>query len=95
MFGKYSTQIPKPQAITNHNIVTKPKPIFVMRFRNSLSDSEFKNVKDTLYKSDISNEYHIIAIKNFYDKDEFEMFNADKIDRQTFNQVINQLTKIK
>ena len=64
-----------------------------MRFRNSLSDSEFGNVKDTIYKSDISNEYHIIALRNDKDKDEFEMYNADKIERQAFNTVINKIIK--
>ena len=72
---------------------SRPKPIFVMRFRNSLSDSEFGNVKDIIYKSDISNQYHIIALKNDKDKDEFEMYNADKIDRQEFNKVINKIIK--
>ena len=66
-----------------------------MRFRNSMDDGEFRYVKDTIYKSDMNNEYHIIALKNDKDKDEFEMYNSDKIDRQPFNQVINQLTKTK
>ena len=78
---------------SNPNIVTKPKPIFVMRFRNSMEDSEFSRVKDTLFKSDISNEYHIIAIKNDKDKDEFEMYNADKIERQDWNTLVNKITK--
>ena len=64
-----------------------------MRFRNSLSDSEFGNVKDTIYKSDISNEYHIIALKNDKDKDEFEMYNSDKIERQDWNTLVNKITK--
>ena len=62
-----------------------------MRFRNSLSDSEFNIVKDTIYKSDMNNEYHIIALRNDRDKDEFEMYNADKIDRQEFNTIINKI----
>ena len=66
-----------------------------MRFRSSMDDGEFRYVKDTIYKSDMGNEYHIIALKNDKDKDEFEMYNSDKIDRQPFNQVINQLTKTK
>ena len=77
----------------NPNIVHKPKPIFVMRFRNSMEDSEFSRVKDTLFKSDIINEYHIIAIKNDKDKDEFEMYNADKIERQDWNTLVNKITK--
>ena len=62
-----------------------------MRFRNSLSDSEFNIVKDTIYKSDMNNEYHIICLRNDKDKDEFEMYNADKIDRQEFNTIINKI----
>jgi hypothetical protein len=69
----------------------KPKPIFVMRFRNSLSDSEFLSTKGIIYQSDISKEYHIIALKNDKDKDEFEMYNADKIERQDWNTIVNKL----
>lgn len=64
-----------------------------MRFRNSMSDSEFGHVKDSIWKSDISKEYHIIALKNDKDKDEFEMYNADKIERQDWNQLINKIIK--
>ena len=64
-----------------------------MRFRNSLSDSEFNIVKDTIYKSDMNTEYHIIAIKNDKDKDEFEMYNAAKIERQDWNTLVNKITK--
>ena len=74
MFGN-SIPTPPPMSV-NPNIVHKPKPIFIMRFRNSLSDSEFNIVKDTIYKSDMNNEYHIIALRNDRDKDEFESANA-------------------
>jgi len=69
----------------------KPKPIFVMRFRNSMSDEEQKNVSEIIYKSDMNNEYHIIVLKNDKDKDEFEMYNADKIERQDWNTIVNKL----
>ncbi len=62
-----------------------------MRFRDSISDSEFGHIKDTIYKSDMNNEYHIICLRNDKDKDEFEMYNADKIDRQEFNTIINKI----
>lgn len=68
-----------------------PKPIFVMRFRNSMSDSEFGHVRDTIFKSDLSKEYHIIAIKNDNDRDEFEMYNADKVERQEWNTIVNKI----
>ena len=71
----------------------KPKPIFVMRFRNSMSDEEQKNVCEIIYKSDMNNEYHLIVIKNDKDKDEFEMFNADKIERQDWNGLVNKIMK--
>jgi hypothetical protein len=46
-----------------------------------------------IYQSDISKEYHIIALKNDKDKDEFEMYNADKIERQNWNELVNKITK--
>ena len=64
-----------------------------MRFKNSIGDSEFNIVKDTIYKSDMNNEYHIIALRNDKDRDEFEMYNADKIERQDWNTLVNKITK--
>jgi hypothetical protein len=69
----------------------KPKPIFVMRFRASMDDTEFVYVKDVIYKSDMNNEYHIIALKNDKNIDTFEMYNADKIERQEWNTLVNKL----
>lgn len=83
--------IPTPPTISGNYI--KPRPIFVMRFRNSMMDSEFHHVKDTIFKSEISNEYHIIAIKNDKDKDEFEMYNSSKVERQDWNKLINKIIK--
>ena len=67
------------------------KPIFVMRFRNSMSDEEERQVSDLVYKSDINNEYHIIILRNDKDKEEFELYNAEKMTRQDFNGIINKL----
>lgn len=83
--------IPTPPTISGNYI--KPRPIFVMRFRNSMSDSEFSRVKDTLFQSDISKEYHIIAVKNDKDKDEFEMYNSSKVERQDWNTIVNKIIK--
>ena len=74
-------------------VYTKPKPVFVMRFRNGVSDSEFENAKQAVWKSDMPNEYHLIMIRNDKDKDEFEMYNADKIERQDWNSLVNKITK--
>ena len=62
-----------------------------MRFRSSMDDGEFRYVKDTIFKSDINTEYHILVLRNDKDKDEFEMFNADKIERQDWNTIVNKL----
>ena len=83
--------IPNATGIQNPLITKRPRPVFVMRFRNSMSDSDFGNVKDTIWKSDLSKEYHIIAVKNDKDKDEFEMYNADKIERQEWNTIVNKI----
>jgi hypothetical protein len=80
---------------TTPNIVNNPKPIFVMRLRDSLSDWDFSKIKDDIFKSEMSNDYHVICVRNSIDKDEFEMYNADKIERQEFNKMINQITKTK
>ena len=69
------------------------KPIFVMRFRSGVTDNEFENVKQAVWKSDMPNEYHLIMIRNDKDKDEFEMYNADKIERQDWNTLVNKITK--
>jgi hypothetical protein len=86
--------IPTPPTISKPTLTyLPPKPIFVMRFRSSMADSEFGHVKDRIYQSDISKEYHIIALKNDIDKDEFEMYNADKVERQEWNTLINKIIK--
>ncbi len=68
------------------------KPIFVMRLRDSMTHEEERNVSEAIYKSDMNNEYHLILIRNDKDKDEFEMYNADKIERQDWNTIVNKLT---
>ena len=75
----------------NPLISLKPKPIFVMRFRNSMSDGEFRYTQETIFKSDMNNEYHLLLLRSDKDKDEFEMYNADKIERQDWNTIVNKL----
>ena len=69
------------------------KPIFIMKFRISMSDYEFSKCKDTLFKSPLADDYHIITLRNTKDEDEFEMFNADKIERQDWNELVNKIMK--
>ena len=77
----------------NPLISLKPKPIFVMRFRNSMSDGEFRYTQETIFKSDMNDEYHLLLLRNDKDKDEFEMFNADKVERQEWNTIVNKIIK--
>jgi len=56
-----------------------------------MTDGEFRYTQETIFKSDMNNEYHIIAIRNDKDRDEFEMYNADKIERQDWNTIVNKL----
>jgi hypothetical protein len=81
--------------IPNNKTLTylPPKPIFVMRLHNSMSDMDYSRTRDDIHKSDLAKEYHVIAIRNNIDKDEFEMFNADKIERQDWNKLVNQIIK--
>jgi len=83
--------IPTPPTISNNYI--DRKPIFVMRLHSSMSDMEYNRVRDDIHKSELAKEYHVIAIKNDKDRDEFEMFNSDKIERQDWNKLINQIIK--
>ncbi len=66
------------------------KPIFVMRLRDSMTHEEERNVSEAIYKSDMNNEYHLILIRNDKDKDEFEVYNAEKMTRQDFNDIVNK-----
>ena len=69
------------------------KPIFVMRFRNSMTAEEQREVSDIIWKSDMNKEYHILVLQNDKDKDEFELYNADKIERQEWNGIVNKIIK--
>lgn len=64
-----------------------------MRLHSSMSDMEYNRVREDIHKSELAKEYHIIAIRNDKDRDEFEMFNADKIERQDWNKIVNQIIK--
>ncbi len=66
------------------------KPIFVMRLRDSMTHEEERNVSEAIYKSDMNNEFHLILIRNDKDKDEFEVYNAEKMTRQDFNDIVNK-----
>ena len=56
-------------------------------------DAELQNAKNEIYKSELAKEYHVLVLRNTKDEDSFEMFNADKIDRQEWNELVTKITK--
>lgn len=69
-----------------------PKPIFVIRVPLTLTGSEVQKVKDAVYK-ELENEYHILFASTPLDDFQFEMYNADKIEVQKWNELVNQILK--
>lgn len=70
----------------------QPKPIFVIRVPLILTGSEVQKVKDAVYK-ELENEYHILFASSPSDDFQFEMFNADKIEVQRWNELVNRILK--
>lgn len=81
------------QAGTIYNTPTKTKPIFVMRVPSSLGPTELKNVRDVISKDTITDDYHIVVVPNSDNDFGFEMFNADKIEVQKWNELVNRILK--
>ena len=69
------------------------KPIFIIRYRQSLQQSEVNKLRDDIFTSEIYKEYHVMYIRNDEDREEFEMYNADKIDKQEWNGIVNKILK--
>ena len=70
-----------------------PKPIFVMKIDYRYDAADRQRITDEILKSDLNKEYHVITIENDTEKTEFEMYNADKIDRQEWNEIVNKIIK--
>ena len=70
-----------------------PKPIFVIKIDYRYDAADRQRITDEILKSDLNKEYHVITIENDEEKTEFEMFNADKIDRQEWNEIVNKIIK--
>ena len=81
------------QAGSIYNTPTKTKPIFVMRVPSSLGPTELKNVRDAISKDSITDDYHILVVPSSNDDFGFEMYNADKIETQKWNELVNRILK--
>ena len=75
------------------NTPTKTKPIFVMRVPSSMGAAELKNVRDALSKDSITDDYHVVVVPSSDNDFGFEMYNADKIEVQKWNELVNRILK--
>jgi hypothetical protein len=71
----------------------KSKPIFVMRVPSSMGAAELKNVRDALSKDSITDDYHVVVVPSSDNDFGFEMYNADKIETQKWNELVNRILK--
>jgi hypothetical protein len=81
------------QAGTIYNTPPVRKPIFVMRVPSSLGPTELKNVRDALSKDSITDDYHVVVVPSSDNDFGFEMYNADKIETQKWNELVNRILK--
>ena len=70
-----------------------PKPIFVMRIPATLSISEVDSIRAGIAKDNITDDYHILVIPSGVTEFEFELYNADKIEVQKWNELVNRILK--
>jgi hypothetical protein len=81
------------QAGTIYNTPAKTKPIFVMRVPSSLGPTELQNIRDAISKDSITDDYHVIVVPSSDNDFGFEMYNADKIETQKWNELVNRILK--
>lgn len=74
-------------------VSNKPKPIFVMRVPTTLTSAEMDKLRDGVAKDDISDDYHILVVPSSVSEFQFEMYNADKIEVQKWNELVNKILK--
>lgn len=81
------------QAGTIYNTPTKTKPIFIIRIPYTITGAEVDKIRDGISKDNISDEYHVLVIPTSADDYSFEMYNADKIETQKWNELVNRILK--
>jgi hypothetical protein len=72
---------------------TKAKPIFVIKLPQTMSSTEIRQVRDSIVKDDIKDDYHILVVPAQTNEIVFEMYNADKIEVQEWNKLVNKILK--
>ena len=71
----------------------KPKTIFIMRVPSSMGAAELQSVRDALSKDSITDDYHVVVVPSSDNDFGFEMYNADKIETQKWNELVNRILK--
>ena len=74
-------------------VSNKTKPIFIIRVPASLNNTELAEIRKTISKDNINDDYHVMIIPSNVDEFMFEMYNADKIDVQQWNGIVTKLNK--
>ena len=70
----------------------QPKPILVIRMPNTMPIEKADELAATIKSRQISDEYHVFVVISSTDVDyKFEVYNADKIEKQDQPQIINGL----
>lgn len=70
-----------------------PKPIFVIRIPSMMTAAEIDNVRVGIAKDNITDDYHVLVIPSGVTEFEFELYNADKIEVQKWNELVNRILK--
>ena len=70
-----------------------PKPIFIIRVPTNMTSTEIASVRDAISKDTITDDYHVLVIPTQQDEYSFEMYNADKIETQKWNELVNRILK--
>lgn len=94
--GKIVNQFHQQPIGTIYNPPTNyipPKPVFVIRVPIQIDAIELQNIRNNVMKDEIKDDYHIIVVPSNVTDFEFEMLNADKIERKTWNELVNKILK--
>ena len=76
------------------NIVrTPPKPIFIIRVPAALGNNEITEIRKSLANDNINDDYYIMIIPSDVSEFMFELYNADKIEKQEWNKIVNKILK--
>ena len=87
-------QIIQQMNVQPMNVVRNPpKPIFIIRVPASLSNTEITEIRKSIVADKINDEYHILVIPSNVSEFMFELYNADKIEKQKWNEIVNKILK--